>query len=184
MRNRYPDHYGFGCSFFRSMGIRIQIQGLDDQKKYNFCSWQNSYLKKSEVAIFWSLGLHKGHPSYRRRLQPSKENIQLIKTWSFPHFFHCLKVLFAFLDRDPVPADQIQCRLCGSEYGSTSLGFGSVWSPWSLSWSFSTKQEEFGCKRTDEDLRAEKEQVSLASKSCSAQKDCQAKMFWLGMGII
>jgi hypothetical protein len=27
----------------------------------------------------YPLGLHKGHPSYRRNLQPSKENIQHFK---------------------------------------------------------------------------------------------------------
>jgi hypothetical protein len=33
----------------------------------------------SKIAIFLSLGLHKGCPSYRRNLQPSKENIQHCK---------------------------------------------------------------------------------------------------------
>jgi hypothetical protein len=34
----------------------------------------------NKVAIYLSLGLHKEHPSYRRSLQPSKENIQHFKT--------------------------------------------------------------------------------------------------------
>ena len=34
------------------------------------------------------LGLHKGHLSYRRSLQPSKENIQHFKTWNFITFFY------------------------------------------------------------------------------------------------
>jgi hypothetical protein len=33
----------------------------------------------SKIAIYLSLGLHKGRPSYRRSLQPSKENIQHFK---------------------------------------------------------------------------------------------------------
>jgi hypothetical protein len=33
-----------------------------------------------KIAIYLSLGLHKGGPSYRRSLQPSKENIQHFKT--------------------------------------------------------------------------------------------------------
>jgi hypothetical protein len=33
----------------------------------------------SKTTIYLSLGLHKGHPSYRRGLQPSKENIQHLK---------------------------------------------------------------------------------------------------------
>jgi hypothetical protein len=34
----------------------------------------------SKTTIYLSLGLHKGRPSYRRSLQPSKENIQYLKT--------------------------------------------------------------------------------------------------------
>jgi hypothetical protein len=34
----------------------------------------------SKTTIYLSLGLHKGFPSYRRSLQPSKENIQHFKT--------------------------------------------------------------------------------------------------------
>ncbi len=36
---------------------------------------------------FTYLGLHKGRTSYRRSLQPSKENIQHFKTWEFFTFF-------------------------------------------------------------------------------------------------
>jgi hypothetical protein len=34
----------------------------------------------SKLAIYLSIGLHKGGPSYRRSLQPSKEKIQHFKT--------------------------------------------------------------------------------------------------------
>jgi hypothetical protein len=34
----------------------------------------------SKTATYLSIGLHKGRPSYRRSLQPSKENIQHFKT--------------------------------------------------------------------------------------------------------
>jgi hypothetical protein len=34
----------------------------------------------SNIAIYLSLGLYKGCPSYRRRLQPSKDNIEQFKT--------------------------------------------------------------------------------------------------------
>ncbi len=50
---------------------------------------KNSQLKK-KVIFFWSiylsLGLHKGRPSYKRRLQLSKEKIQRFKTWNFVIF--------------------------------------------------------------------------------------------------
>jgi hypothetical protein len=34
----------------------------------------------SKIAIYMSLGIHKGRSSYRRLLQPSKENIQHFNT--------------------------------------------------------------------------------------------------------
>ncbi len=42
----------------------------------------------SNTAISLSLGFHKGRPSYRRSLQPSKGNIQHFKTWNFWIFFY------------------------------------------------------------------------------------------------
>jgi hypothetical protein len=39
-----------------------------------------NFFFKSKIAIYLSLGLHKGCPSYRRSLQPSKETIQHFKT--------------------------------------------------------------------------------------------------------
>jgi hypothetical protein len=41
---------------------------------------QNLIFFGSKIAIYLSLGLHKGRPSYMRSLQPSKENIQHFKT--------------------------------------------------------------------------------------------------------
>ncbi len=52
----------------------IRIQG-DEQ------NWKN-------LAIYLSLGLYTGQTSYRRSLQPSKENIQHFKTWNFLPFFY------------------------------------------------------------------------------------------------
>jgi hypothetical protein len=55
--------------------IPIRIQGFDDQKKN-----EKKFTAENKTYIFWdkkttvylSLGLHKGRPSYRRSLQPSK----------------------------------------------------------------------------------------------------------------
>jgi hypothetical protein len=53
----------------------IRIQGFDEQKFEKNYNWEKiKYFFLSKIAIYLSLGLHKGHPSYRRRLQPSKEN--------------------------------------------------------------------------------------------------------------
>ncbi len=57
-------------------------------------NWKNVQLKIfliffwSKITIFLSIGLHKGRPSYRRNLQPSKENIQHFKTLSSSTFFY------------------------------------------------------------------------------------------------
>ncbi len=42
----------------------------------------------SKISVYLSLGLHEGRTSYRRSLQPSKENIQHFKTWMFFIIFY------------------------------------------------------------------------------------------------
>jgi hypothetical protein len=54
----------------------IRIQGFDDQIKI-YCK-KKFGLKTG--TIYLSLGLHHGFLSYRRSLQPSKENIQHFET--------------------------------------------------------------------------------------------------------
>jgi hypothetical protein len=55
--------------------------GLDDLTLKKIYSWKfNFYFLGSKIAVYLSLGRHKGRPSYRRSLQPSKENIQYLKT--------------------------------------------------------------------------------------------------------
>jgi hypothetical protein len=56
--------------------MRIRIQAFDDQKFKKIYSWKTFF--SSKIAIYLSLGLHKGRTSYRRSLQPSKENILYI----------------------------------------------------------------------------------------------------------
>jgi hypothetical protein len=61
------------------------------------------------MAIYLSLGLHKGRPSYRRSLRgsalksehPELQNIKVL------YFFSILWVIFALLDPDPDPATQL-----------------------------------------------------------------------------
>jgi hypothetical protein len=94
----------------------------------NYC-WKKNYIfldQKLQFTIF--LGLHKGRPSYRRSLQPSKENIQYLKTWKFWTFFYfCGSFLSSWIRirnlnavPDPDPATQINADPCGSGYGSGS----------------------------------------------------------------
>jgi hypothetical protein len=65
-----------------------------------------------KIKFYLFLGLHKGHPSYKRSLQLSKENIQHFKNMKFINFFLLMWVIFALLDPDPDSE-------CGS--GSTDL---------------------------------------------------------------
>ncbi len=51
----------------------------------------------SKIAIYLSLGLHKGRPSYRSRLQHSKRTSGTSKH----EFFLFLWIIFALLDPDP-----------------------------------------------------------------------------------
>ncbi len=82
--------------------IRILIQGLDDQKL------KKKYNRKKNCLLFiknWNLLIFrpsKGHPSYRRSLQPSKENIQHFKKRNLLTFYQFLWVVFALLDPDPI----------------------------------------------------------------------------------
>jgi hypothetical protein len=80
---------------------------ITGEKKFHFF--------RIKTTIYLSLGLHEGRPSYRRSPQPSKENIQHFKTWTFL-FFQFLWVIFIFALLDP---DQDQDSESG--YGSTDL---------------------------------------------------------------
>jgi hypothetical protein len=82
-------------------GILIQCVMTKNLKK---CTAEKKLIRYifclSKVAIYMYLSFHKGRLSYRRSLQPSKENIQHFKTWNF-FFFLFLSVIFALLDPDP-----------------------------------------------------------------------------------
>jgi hypothetical protein len=99
------------------------LKKITAEKKINF------FLDQKKI-IYLSQGLHKGRPSYRRSLQPSKENIQHFKAWKFWTFFYfCGSFLPSWIririrnlnaDPDPDPATQINADPCGSGYGSGS----------------------------------------------------------------
>jgi hypothetical protein len=66
----------------------IRIQGFDDPKLIEIYNWKKKKFFGSKTTIYLSLDFRKGRPSYRRSLQPSKENIQhLIKNMKFLNFF-------------------------------------------------------------------------------------------------
>ncbi len=113
---------GSGFSIFLTMRIQIrtgiQILGFDDQKLEKIYSWK-------KIAIYLSQGLPKGRPSYRRSLQPSKENICHFKTWIFFAFvFHfCFtgsgsRSVFPMRIPIPIHPTKINVDPCGS--GSTT----------------------------------------------------------------
>ncbi len=84
---------------FHWVRIRIQHLRLNSHPDPGFL-WlkigKNLHVKKnliffwSKIAIYLSLGLHKRRPSYRRSLQPSKDNIQIqhFKKWEFLIFLY------------------------------------------------------------------------------------------------
>ncbi len=89
---------GSGSSILGWVPIRIQSRSRVLMTK----NWKKCKAGK-KFAIYLTLGLHKGRPSYRRSLQPSKDNIQHFKTWNFLTclIFLFLWVIFALLEPDP-----------------------------------------------------------------------------------
>jgi hypothetical protein len=67
---------GSGCESGSSSGPRVLI--TKNLKKYK--AEKNLYFFQSKIAIYLSLCLYNGRPSYRRSLQLSQENIQQFKT--------------------------------------------------------------------------------------------------------
>ncbi len=57
----------------------IWIQGFDDQKVTKKKQLKFVFLFQIKITLYLALGLHKGRPSYRRSLPPSKEYIQYLK---------------------------------------------------------------------------------------------------------
>jgi hypothetical protein len=67
--------------------------------------WKNVLIffdQKLQFTRTYPLASIKGRPSYRRGIEPSKENIQHFKTWNFLPFFYFCGSFFALLDLDPL----------------------------------------------------------------------------------
>ncbi len=58
------------------------------------------FFKKCTAEKIYNLLSPKRRPSYRRSLQPSKENNQHLKTWKFWTFYFIFRVIFALLVPD------------------------------------------------------------------------------------
>ncbi len=58
---------------------------------------------KNTVTIFLSLGLNKGHPSYRRKPLALKREHPAIQNMKFRNFYLFLCVIFALMDRIWIP---------------------------------------------------------------------------------
>jgi hypothetical protein len=86
----------------------IRSQGFDEQKLKKTEFFLCGIFFDQKLQFTYLLSHYKGRPSFRRSLQPSKENIQHFKKMKFINFF-LLWVIFALLDPD---SD------CESGYGS------------------------------------------------------------------
>ncbi len=72
----YNQRVGSGLSDFGSGSMILMTKNW--KKNY---SWKKKFdIFLIKIAIYLSLDLHKGRPSYRRSLQPSQENIQHFET--------------------------------------------------------------------------------------------------------
>ncbi len=100
----------FGSGFIESgsgssiLGwIPIRIQGFDDQKLEKLQLKKNLTFFGSKIAVYLSLGIHKGRPSSRWSFfQPSKENIQHLKMNFLNIFYFCRSLLPLNPDPDPL----------------------------------------------------------------------------------
>ncbi len=73
---------------FWSMRIRTQIQGFHDKNFKKIYSRENKFrFFGYKIAIYLSLGLHKGRPSHRRSRQLSKSSTSKLDTSSLFIFF-------------------------------------------------------------------------------------------------
>ncbi len=111
---------GSGSSILGWIPTRIRIQGWP--KNENNLQLKKIIIFDSKVAIYLSLGLHKGRPSYRRSLQPSKENIQHFKTWNFLTFSLFMWVIFPSFGP---PGSRFWIRIHWSHWIRIQSGFGS-----------------------------------------------------------
>jgi hypothetical protein len=100
------------CSVLDLDPIRLRTQGFDDEKIQR----KIFFIK---FAIYLFLGLQ-GHPSYKRSLQPLKENIQHFKKCNFLTFSNCcgsflpswIRIRIANPDTKPeTPLDPIRIRI-------------------------------------------------------------------------
>ncbi len=83
---------------FLSMRIRVKIQGLMAK------NWKKCIAIFCNFVIYLSLSLHKGHPSYRRSLHPSKKCLAF-QNLNFLHFW----VIFPLLGPDPAEQNTWHC---------------------------------------------------------------------------
>ncbi len=116
--------------------LRIRIQhfrlNTDPDPGFLWPKIEQIYSWKFFLYFFWSrntmylfLGLHKGHPSYKRSPQLSKENIQHFKTWNFLIFSYlCGSLLHSWIRTQINWPDWIRIRIrspeCKGSYWSSS----------------------------------------------------------------
>ncbi len=127
-RDTNTDPVYFNCGSESSSRSRVLITKILENIyswKFFFHTWVSFYQKlQLTYTGTYSLGLPKGCSSYKRSLQPSKENIQYFKTSKFFPFFLFLWVIFEMRIRIQIQQLKFTADPCGS--GSGTLVFNSV----------------------------------------------------------
>jgi hypothetical protein len=117
---------------------------FNDHKLEKKFQLEKKFVFFMKIAIWLSLGLYKGRPSYSRSLHPSKENIQHFKTGtSLTFFYFCGSFLPSWIRIQPTKANPCgsgpealifsmslkKCRLCSMVIGY-NLSRITWWTPW------------------------------------------------------
>jgi hypothetical protein len=124
--NRFTQCFGSDFSIFGQCGSKSGSWSRSGSRSKvlmtkNWEKFITVFFFLIKIAIYLSLGLHKGRLSYKRSLQPSKENIQHFKKRNcFPFFYICGTFLPSWI-RIRLQLTKINADPCWSGYGSEIL---------------------------------------------------------------
>ncbi len=121
-------------------------------------------LQKLKFTYPWASGRHKGRPSYRRSLQPLKENIHLFFNMKFLYFLRFFCVIFALLDPDLDPGtDPLTWLNPDPKHWFTNCVWRLVWIRAEPKRKYSSDLEPGGKKTKNENIASQERTLSVRS---------------------